>query len=42
MALLYFTVVDPTCKFMITASGNRGWFGDSTKAVIVHSIVPTR
>lgn len=40
--LTYFPipVVDPSSKFMITASGNRGWWGDSTRAVIVHSIVP--
>lgn len=33
-------VVDATCRFMITASGNRGWFGDSTRTVLVHSITP--
>ncbi|KAF8320054.1 WD40 repeat-like protein [Clavulina sp. PMI_390] len=33
-------LVDPSSRFMITASGNRGWWGDSTRAVIVHSIVP--
>ena len=33
-------VVDAASKFMITASGNRGWFGDTTKTVIVHSITP--
>lgn len=34
------TVVDPSNKFMITASGNRGWWGDSTRVVIIHSITP--
>lgn len=33
-------VVDTSSKFMITASGNRGWFGESSKTVIVHSITP--
>jgi len=33
-------VVDTSSKFMITASGNRGWFGESSKTVIVHTITP--
>ncbi|KAF8328886.1 WD40-repeat-containing domain protein [Cantharellus anzutake] len=33
-------LVDASSKFMITASGNRGWFGESSKTVIVHSITP--
>ncbi|GHJ89303.1 hypothetical protein NliqN6_5705 [Naganishia liquefaciens] len=28
--------IDPTGKYMITSSGNRGWFGDTTKVVLVH------
>lgn len=36
----YAAVVDPSSRFMITASGNRGWWGDSTRVVIIHSIVP--
>ncbi|KAJ9110673.1 hypothetical protein QFC19_001502 [Naganishia cerealis] len=28
--------IDPTGKYMITASGSRGWFGDTTKVVLVH------
>jgi hypothetical protein len=31
-------VVDPTARFLITASGDRGWQGDSTKTVLVHEI----
>lgn len=30
------TDIDPTGKYMITSSGNRGWFGDTTKVVLVH------
>ncbi|KAJ9118653.1 hypothetical protein QFC22_003873 [Naganishia vaughanmartiniae] len=28
--------IDPTGKYMITASGSRGWVGDTTKVVLVH------
>lgn len=31
-------VVDPGCKFLISASSNRGWHGDSTRTVFVHEI----
>lgn len=33
-------VVDATSRFMITASGNRGWFGESTRTVLVHEMKP--
>lgn len=28
--------IDPTGKYMITASGSRGWMGETTKVVLVH------
>lgn len=31
-------VVDPTCRFMTVASGDRGWAGESTKVVLIHEI----
>ena len=31
-------VVDPASRFLITASSNRGWQGDSTRTVLVHDI----
>ncbi|KAG9125572.1 Transcription factor spt8, partial [Ceratobasidium sp. 392] len=31
-------LVDATSRFMITASGNRGWFGESTRTVLVHEM----
>ncbi|KZT42022.1 WD40 repeat-like protein, partial [Sistotremastrum suecicum HHB10207 ss-3] len=31
-------LIDPAARFMISASGNRGWFGDSTRTVLVHEI----
>jgi transcriptional activator SPT8 len=31
-------VVDPTCRFLITASGDRGWQGESSKVVLIHEI----
>nr|ODN85992.1 transcriptional activator SPT8 [Cryptococcus depauperatus CBS 7841] len=31
-------IVDPTCRFLITASGDRGWGGESTKAVLIHEV----
>jgi len=31
-------LVDATSRFMITASGNRGWFGETTKTVLVHEM----
>jgi len=31
-------LVDPGCKFLISASSNRGWHGDSTRTVFVHEI----
>ncbi|KAJ7688483.1 WD40-repeat-containing domain protein [Mycena rosella] len=31
-------LVDPGARFLISASSNRGWHGDSTKTVFVHDI----
>ncbi|BEJ10977.1 hypothetical protein CspHIS471_0103990 [Cutaneotrichosporon sp. HIS471] len=31
-------VVDPTSRFLITASGDRGWQGESTRVVLVHEV----
>ncbi|KAH7107500.1 WD40 repeat-like protein [Auriculariales sp. MPI-PUGE-AT-0066] len=31
-------LVDRNCRFLITASGDRGWSGDSTKTILVHDI----
>ncbi|OWZ40060.1 transcriptional activator SPT8 [Cryptococcus neoformans c8] len=31
-------IVDRTCRFLITASGDRGWGGESTKAVLIHEV----
>ncbi|KAK8854961.1 hypothetical protein IAR55_003701 [Kwoniella newhampshirensis] len=31
-------IVDPTSRFMITASGDRGWQGESTKVVLIHEV----
>ncbi|TFK29991.1 WD40 repeat-like protein [Coprinopsis marcescibilis] len=31
-------LIDPGARFMVTASGNRGWHGDSTRTVFVHDI----
>jgi len=31
-------LVDAGAKFMVTASGNRGWSGDSTRTVLVHDV----
>ncbi|WWC90902.1 uncharacterized protein L201_005840 [Kwoniella dendrophila CBS 6074] len=31
-------IVDPTGKFLITASGDRGWQGESTKVVLIHEV----
>ncbi|KAI8344002.1 WD40-repeat-containing domain protein [Chlamydoabsidia padenii] len=33
-------VVDPTCRYMITASGNRGWEGVSTNTCLFYDISP--
>lgn len=30
--------VDPTCRFMLTAGGNRGWGGNTTEVVIGYEI----
>ena len=30
--------VDPTCRFLTTASGDRGWQGEATKMVLIHEI----
>lgn len=34
------SVMDPTCRFLITASGDRGWLSNSTEAVLLHEITP--
>lgn len=39
-ASLSHVLVDRSCKFLISASGDRGWMGSSTEAVIVHDIKP--
>jgi len=31
-------VVDPAARFLVSASSNRGWHGDSTRTVFVHDI----
>jgi hypothetical protein len=31
-------VVDPGARFLVSASSNRGWHGDSTRTVFVHDI----
>ena len=31
-------LVDASCRFLISASGDRGWMGASTEAVIVHDV----
>lgn len=31
-------VIDPAGRFLVTASGNRGWHGESTKTVLIHDI----
>ncbi|WVR07353.1 hypothetical protein IAU60_004394 [Kwoniella sp. DSM 27419] len=31
-------IIDPTGKFLITASGDRGWQGESTKVVLIHEV----
>lgn len=33
--------IDPTCKYMITTSGNRGWDGTSTNACLFYDISAT-
>jgi len=30
--------IDPTCKYMITTSGNRGWEGTSTNGCLFYDI----
>lgn len=32
------TVIDPGARFLVSASGNRGWHGDATRTVFVHDI----
>ncbi|KAI9488410.1 WD40-repeat-containing domain protein [Zychaea mexicana] len=32
--------IDPTCRYMITTSGNRGWDGISTNACLFYDITP--
>lgn len=31
-------LVDPAARFLITASGNRGWHGESTRTVFIHDV----
>ncbi|KAJ7179364.1 WD40-repeat-containing domain protein [Mycena filopes] len=31
-------LIDPAARFLVSASSNRGWHGDSTKTVFVHDI----
>lgn len=31
-------MVDPTCRFLVCASGDRGWAGESSKVVLIHEI----
>lgn len=31
-------IVDPTCRFLFTSSGDRGWLSTSTEAVLLHEI----
>ncbi|KAI6132192.1 WD40 repeat-like protein [Pisolithus croceorrhizus] len=33
-------LVDPGARFLVSASSNRGWHGDSTRTVFVHDIKP--
>ncbi|KAH9063329.1 WD40 repeat-like protein [Lactarius vividus] len=33
-------LVDPAGRFLISASGNRGWHGEATRTVFVHDIKP--
>ena len=37
---LYTKVVDPAARFLVSASGNRGWHGEATRTVFVHDIKP--
>ncbi|TKY89085.1 hypothetical protein EX895_001616 [Sporisorium graminicola] len=37
-ASLSSVVVDTSCRFLVSASGDRGWMGSSTEAVIIHDI----
>ncbi|ODV94595.1 hypothetical protein PACTADRAFT_3481 [Pachysolen tannophilus NRRL Y-2460] len=30
--------IDPTCRFMVSASGNRGWNGVSTEMVLIYEV----
>jgi len=33
-------LIDHNCRYMITASGNRGWEGSSTETVLFYEILP--
>ncbi|KAF7313599.1 MT-A70-domain-containing protein [Mycena chlorophos] len=35
-------LIDPAARFLVSASSNRGWHGDSTKTVFVHDIKHAR
>ncbi|CBQ68764.1 related to Transcription factor SPT8 [Sporisorium reilianum SRZ2] len=37
-ASLSHVAVDASCRFFISASGDRGWMGSSTEAVIIHDV----
>ena len=37
-AELCLAVVDRGGRFLVSASGNRGWHGDATRTVFVHDI----
>lgn len=37
-----YTVVDPGGRFLVSASSNRGWHGESTKTVFVHDVKRAR
>ncbi|CAN6597250.1 transcription factor Spt8p [Trichomonascus vanleenenianus] len=34
--------VDPSCQFLVTASGSRGWQGNSTDVALVYQITPQK
>ena len=36
--LVHNAVIDPAARFMVTASSNRGWSGESTRVVLIQDI----
>ncbi|KAG9287944.1 hypothetical protein G9A89_017539 [Geosiphon pyriformis] len=38
--LYYVRVIDESCRYMITTSGNRGWEGSSTESALYYEIGP--